>query len=68
MKTVNLGKTGLRVSRVGMGGIPITRPQENEAIKIIQRALDLGVNFFDTASGYGRARGLWAQRSEGWHS
>ncbi len=53
MKTVTLGKTGLRVSRVGMGGIPITRPQENEAIKVIQRALDLGVNFFDTASGYG---------------
>lgn len=41
------------VSRVGMGGIPITRPQENEAIKVIQRALDLGVNFIDTASGYG---------------
>ncbi len=53
MKTVRLGKTGLMVSRVGMGGIPITRPQEKDAIKVLQRALDLGVNFFDTASGYG---------------
>lgn len=53
MKKVRLGKTSLMVSRVGMGGIPITRPQENEAIKVIQRALDLGVNFIDTASGYG---------------
>jgi predicted aldo/keto reductase-like oxidoreductase len=53
MKKVKLGRTGLMVSRVGMGGIPITRPQENEAIKVIQQALDLGVNIIDTASGYG---------------
>ena len=53
MKTVRLGKTGLDVSRVGMGGIPLTRPTEDEAIKVIQRALDLGVNFIDTSVGYG---------------
>jgi hypothetical protein len=53
MKTVRLGKTGLEVSRIGMGGIPILRPTEDEAIKLIQRALDLGVNFIDTANGYG---------------
>jgi len=53
MKKVALGRTGLKVSRVGMGGIPIARPQEDEAIKVLQRALDLGINFFDTATGYG---------------
>lgn len=53
MKTIRLGKTGLEVSRIGMGGIPLTRPTENEAIKVIQRSLDLGVNFIDTAYGYG---------------
>ncbi len=53
MKKVTLGRTGLKVSRVGMGGIPITRPQEDEAIKTIQRAHNLGINFFDTATGYG---------------
>jgi predicted aldo/keto reductase-like oxidoreductase len=53
MKTVRLGKTGLEVSRVGMGGIPLTRPTEEEAIGVVRRALDLGVNFFDTARGYG---------------
>ena len=53
MKTVRLGKTGLEVSRVGMGGIPLTRPPEAEAVKVIQRALDLGINFIDTAYGYG---------------
>lgn len=53
MKKVILGKTSLMVSRVGMGGIPITRPQEDEAINLIQHALDLGIIFFDTATGYG---------------
>ncbi|MDY7077201.1 MAG: aldo/keto reductase [Chloroflexota bacterium] len=53
MKTVRLGKTGLKVSRVGIGGIPIQRPPENEAIKVIRRALDLGVNLIDTSIGYG---------------
>ena len=52
MKTVKLGKTNLEVSRVGIGGIPLTRPTEAEAIKVVQRALDLGVNFIDTARGY----------------
>ena len=52
MKTVRLGKTGLEVSRIGMGGIPIVRPTENEAIKVIRRCLDLGVNFIDTAWRY----------------
>ncbi|MBN1979680.1 MAG: aldo/keto reductase, partial [Anaerolineae bacterium] len=53
MITTRLGKTGLEVSRVGIGGIPIQRPSEDEAITIIHRALDLGVNFIDTAAGYG---------------
>ena len=53
MKTVRLGKTGLEVSRIGMGGIPLTRPTEDEAIKVIRRAFDLGVNFIDTANAYG---------------
>lgn len=53
MKTVRLGKTGLKVSRVGMGGIPIQRPPLDEAIKVLQRAFDLGVNLVDTSIGYG---------------
>jgi predicted aldo/keto reductase-like oxidoreductase len=53
METVRLGKTGLMVSRVGMGGIPLTRPTEAEAIRVVQRALDLGITFIDTARGYG---------------
>jgi predicted aldo/keto reductase-like oxidoreductase len=53
MRTMRLGKTGFEVSRVGMGGIPLTRPTEGEAIRVIHRALDLGVSFIDTAIGHG---------------
>ena len=53
MDKVRLGKTGLMVSRVGMGGIPIQRPSRKEAVKVINRALDLGVNLIDTSIRYG---------------
>ncbi len=52
MKTVRLGKTGLEVSRIGFGGIPIQRLTEDEAITVVQRCLDLGVTFLDSANGY----------------
>ena len=52
MKTVRLGKTGLEVSRIGMGGIPIVRLTEDEAIKVVQHVLGLGVTFIDTARSY----------------
>lgn len=42
MKKVRLGKTGLMVSRVGMGGIPIQRPPLDEAVKVINRARTTG--------------------------
>ena len=52
MKTVRLGQTGLDVSRVGLGGIPIQRLTEHEAVEVVQRCLDLGVTFLDTANSY----------------
>ena len=52
MKKVRLGKTGLRVSRVGFGGIPIQRLSEQEAIDVVQHCLELGITFIDTANGY----------------
>lgn len=53
MKSIRLGRTGLKVSRIGMGGIPLQRPSFKEAVKVIQRALDLGINFIDTSVAYG---------------
>ena len=53
MRKVILGKSGLEVSAVGFGGIPIMRAAEGEAVRTIRTALDLGVTFLDTAAGYG---------------
>ena len=49
---MRLGKTELEVSRVGIGGIPILRLDEEDAIDIVRYALDLGITFFDTANAY----------------
>ena len=48
-----LGKTGLKVSILGFGGIPIMRVSEKEAVSVVNRALDLGVNFIHTSVTYG---------------
>jgi aryl-alcohol dehydrogenase-like predicted oxidoreductase len=52
-----LGKTGLRVSEIGFGAWAIGGswgPQsESDSLAALARALDLGVNFIDTAAGYG---------------
>jgi aryl-alcohol dehydrogenase-like predicted oxidoreductase len=53
MKKTRLGRTVLEVSRVGMGGIPIQRPPLEEAVMVINHALDRGINFIDTSIGYG---------------
>lgn len=52
MQYRTLGKTGLKVSVVGFGGIPVQRISAGEAAAIVNRALDLGINFFDSARGY----------------
>ncbi len=52
VERVRLGKTELMVTQLGFGGIPIQRLAENDAIKVVQRCLDLGINFFDTANAY----------------
>jgi aryl-alcohol dehydrogenase-like predicted oxidoreductase len=52
-----LGQTGQRVSIFGLGGAsartPLFNGPQEEAVKIIERALDLGVTYFDTATTYG---------------
>lgn len=47
-----LGKSGLKVSRICVGGHHMATHGEQEGIRIIQRAVDLGVNFFDSAAKY----------------
>ena len=47
-----LGSTGEKVSIVGVGGYHIGVPSESEGIKIVQTALDSGINFFDNCWDY----------------
>ena len=52
MKTVTLGSTGITVNRNGFGALPIQRVSEDEAVKILRKAFDNGIRFFDTARAY----------------
>jgi len=52
MPTATLGKTGLKVSRFVVGGYHMNVQGEQMATRIIHRAIDLGVNFFDSANLY----------------
>lgn len=52
MRYRKLGNTGLDVSELGFGGIPILRLESAEAERIVRHAFDKGVNFFDTANAY----------------
>lgn len=55
METKQLGNTGITVSAIGLGCMPMSlssRPPEAQAIATIHRALDLGVTLIDTADSY----------------
>jgi uncharacterized protein len=47
-----LGRTGLEVSAIGLGGIALSKVSPLVAKDMLERSLALGVNFFDTARGY----------------
>ena len=47
-----LGKTGLRVSRMGLGGIPVQKADGKTAREILLKMLEVGANYIDTARGY----------------
>ncbi len=52
MKYTTLGKTGLNVSVVGLGGIPIQRTDVEGTRKVIDACVECGINYIDTARGY----------------
>ena len=57
MKQRTLGSQGLTVSAQGLGCMGMSNTygpaDQNEAVATLHRAIDLGVNFFDTAEQYG---------------
>ncbi len=62
MRYRRFGKTGWQVSEIGLGGAWFYgRPEEDlkpvsYGVRVVERALELGVNYFDTAPLYGRGR------------
>jgi aryl-alcohol dehydrogenase-like predicted oxidoreductase len=59
MQYVELGRTGLRVSRLCLGTMNFgVEASEKDSFAIMDRALELGINFYDTADRYGKPQGL----------
>lgn len=52
MQKVILGRTGITVSKNGFGALPIQRIPEKEAVYLLLRAFDNGINYYDTARMY----------------
>lgn len=56
MKKVNLGTTGLKVSAVAMGCMRMSEIEESEAVRMLEKSIECGVDFFDHADIYGRGK------------
>jgi aryl-alcohol dehydrogenase-like predicted oxidoreductase len=54
MRGIELGQTGLQVSPVAFGCMSLVPDRKAQSISALQRAFELGINFFDTADVYGR--------------
>lgn len=52
MQTIRLGRTNLIVSKNGFGALPVQRVSMEEAGKLLRKAYDHGINYFDTARAY----------------
>ena len=65
MEYITLGKTGLRVSKMGFGGIPIQRVTAEEAKALLEAVEAAGVNYIDTARGYTVSEELIGQAIKG---
>lgn len=60
-----LGKTGLKVSRIGFGGIPIQRIDAAGTKVLMHQLLEAGVNYIDTARGYTVSEAFLGEALEG---
>lgn len=52
MEKIVLGSTGIHATRSGFGALPVQRLSKEEAARLLRRAYDSGINFFDTANAY----------------
>ena len=56
MRYQEFGRTGKEVSILGFGGMRFDPQDEAQAVQAVQRAVELGINYFDTAPGYCEGR------------
>jgi aryl-alcohol dehydrogenase-like predicted oxidoreductase len=62
MRTSKLGRTGVKVSRICLGTMNFgVETDEKDSFAIMDRAVEAGINFFDTANVYGQKFGDWAK-------
>jgi aryl-alcohol dehydrogenase-like predicted oxidoreductase len=63
MERRTLGKSGITVSAIGLGLMSMSgvygKPDDNESVRVIHRALDLGIDFLDSSDMYG-----WGQNED----
>ena len=52
METIRLGRTNLIVSKNGFGALPVQRVGMEDACRLLRKAFDNGINYFDTARAY----------------
>ena len=52
MEKIRLGRTGLLVTKTAFGALPIQRISKADAVKLVRRACEAGINYFDTAMVY----------------
>ncbi len=52
METIRLGRTNLTVSKNGFGALPVQRVGMEDACKLLRKAYENGINYFDTARAY----------------
>ena len=65
MEYTTLGKTGLKISRLGFGGIPIQKVDVPQVKTLMQAMREKGVNYIDTARGYTVSEDYIGQALEG---
>ena len=52
MRKITLGQTGLSVTKTAFGALPIQRLSVDDAVSLVRKAYDKGINYFDTARAY----------------
>ncbi len=65
MSEVTLGKTGITVNKNGFGALPVQRVAMGEAVKLLRKAYENGITFFDTARAYSDSEEKLGEALEG---